>query len=175
MTSSTLATSFPGMSILEQTPSVLRNLLKNATREEFDWQPSPSRWSISMVLAHLANVEVRGFTSRFTAIVAQDNPRLAVYDQTDLFQDGRKFDGVAELDTFERARLETLAWLRPLPDSVVTRTGRHEQIGVISFGQLLHELAFHDLGHIRQIIELYRSRVFYPRMGAFQDYYKINP
>ncbi len=29
------------------------------------------------------------------------------------------------------------------------------------FAQLLNEFAFHDLGHIRQVMELYRSHVFY--------------
>jgi hypothetical protein len=39
----------------------------------------------------------------------------------------------------------------------------------------LNESAFHDLGHIRQVMELYRSHVFYPEMGAYRGYYKINP
>ncbi len=175
MTTSSLAASFPGMSILEQTPTVLSNLLTNATRDALDWRPSPDRWSISMVLAHLADVEVHGFTSRFTAIASQDDPLLPVYDQMALFQEEKRFDGRAELAAFEHMRRETLAWLNQLPSSVEMRTGRHEQLGVISFGQLLHELAFHDLGHIRQVIELYRSCIFYPNMGVFQSYYKINP
>jgi hypothetical protein len=33
--------------------------------------------------------------------------------------------------------------------------------------QLLNEFAFHD-GHIRQVLELYRSHVLYPEMGAYQ-------
>lgn len=171
----TLADSFAGMSILEQTPAVLRNLLKDAARGALDWQPSPDRWSISMVLAHLADVEVHGFTARFTSIASQDNPLLPVYDQMALFQGRKNFDGLAELDTFERTRRQTIAWLDPLPASVAARTGRHEELGVISFGQLLNELAFHDLGHIRQVLELYRSHAFYPHMGAFQTYYKISP
>ena len=46
---------------------------------------------------------------------------------------------------------------------------------MITFAQLLNEFVFHDLGHIRQIMELYRSHAFYPNMGVFQSYYKINP
>jgi hypothetical protein len=30
-------------------------------------------------------------------------------------------------------------------------------------------------GHIRQIMELYRAHAFYPEMGVFKNYYKINP
>lgn len=56
---SILAT-FPGASILRQTPGTLRLLIANATTEDMDWQPEPDRWSINMVLAHLADVELKG-------------------------------------------------------------------------------------------------------------------
>jgi len=76
---------------------------------------------------------------------------------------------------FERLRRETLIWLESLPASIGQRTGRHEELGPLTFDQLLNEFAFHDLGHIRQIIELYRSHAFFPQMGVFQSYYKISP
>jgi DinB superfamily len=166
---------FPGMQILEKTPNTLRSLLANATKDELDWQPSIDRWSISMVLAHLAEVELNGFMSRFRAMAEQDNPLLPAYDQLALFRSRRDFDGLAELNMFEQERNDTLKWLNTLPDSAGARTGQHEELGVISFSQLLNEFAFHDLGHIRQIIELYRSHAFYPHMGVFRSYYKINP
>ena len=175
MASATIALIFPGTRVLEQTPVTLRALLAKATTEELDWQPSRERWSISMVLAHLADVEVKGFVSRFRAIAAEENPVLPAYDQLALFRLVTKFAGMAELDKFERQRLDTLAWLASLPPSVGPRTGRHEQLGPLTFDQLLHEFAFHDLGHIRQIMELYRSHAFFPKMGVFQSYYKINP
>ena len=175
MATHTTGFSVPALQILEQTPRTLRSLLANATRDEFDWQPGVDRWSIGMVLAHLAEVEMNGFVSRFRAMAEQDNPRLPVYDQLALFRSERSFDGQAKLALFEQERSETLTWLKTLPESVGARTGQHEELGVISFGQLLHEFAFHDLGHIRQILELYRSRAFYPHMGGFQSYYKINP
>jgi len=166
---------FAGMGILEETPNILRSLLAGASTDDLDWQPTADRWSISMVLAHLAEVELNGFLSRFRAIAEQDNPLLPVYDQLALFRSGGNFDGRVELNTFERERNDTVKWLKTLPESVSARTGRHEELGVITFGQLLHEFAFHDLGHIRQIVELYRSHAFYPHMGGFRGYYKINP
>jgi DinB superfamily len=175
MAATSIAPTFHGIHILEQTPATLRSLLTNATKDDLNWQPSPERWSISMVLAHLAGVELAGFVSRFRAMAAQDGAFLPAYDQLALFQTGAKFDGRAELDRFERQRSETLTWLKSLPASVGDRQGRHEQLGVLSFWQLLNEFAFHDLGHIRQIMELYRSHAFYPNMGVFQSYYKINP
>jgi len=175
MAAGTILLAFPGTRILRQTPDILRSLLANATAEDLDWQPVPDRWSINMVLAHLASVEIKGFVNRFRAIVEQDNPFLPSYDQLDQFRAAKKFDGRAELSTFEHERRDTLAWLDSLPSSVGVRTGRHEELGVLSFDQLLNEFAFHDLGHIRQVIELYRSHAFYPNMGVFQSYYKIHP
>ena len=170
-----MALEFSGIHILKQTPAILRSLLANATQDDLNWQPSPDRWSISMVLAHLNDVEVKGFVSRFRAIAEQDEPVLPAYDQLALFRSGKQFDGLAELGEFERERQATLVLLESLPESVCDRTGNHEKFGVIRFGELLNEFAFHDLGHIRQVIELYRSYAFYPNMGFFQTYYKINP
>jgi hypothetical protein len=175
MAADTILTTFPGARILRQTPNILRSLLASAAPDDMDWQPSPDRWSINMVLAHLASVELKGFVSRFRAIAEQDNPFLPSYDQLDQFRSATKFDGRVELSTFEHERRDTLAWLDSLPVSVGVRTGRHEELGVLSFNQLLNEFAFHDLGHIRQAIELYRSHAFYPNMGVFQSYYKIHP
>lgn len=175
MAATSIAVTFRGFHILEQTPGTLRSLLTNATKDDLDWLPSPERWSINMVLAHLADVELKGFVSRFRAMSAEDNAFLPAYDQLALFEAGAKFDGLAELDRFEHQRSETLTWLRSLPASIGERQGRHEQFGVLSFWQLLNEFAFHDLGHIRQIVELYRSHAFYPNMGVFQSYYRINP
>ncbi len=171
-----LASSFPGWAVLEQTPGVLGGLLANATGDDLAWQPSPDRWSIAMVLAHLADVEEKGFLSRFRAIASEDQPFLPAYDQLAQFRSGGHFDARRELDSFTRQRERSLAWLTSQPSTVRDRTGRHEKFGVLSFDQLLHEFAFHDLGHIRQIIELYRSHALYPHMGAaFQAYYAINP
>jgi DinB superfamily len=175
MSAGTILATFPGTQILQHTPDVLHSLLASAANEHLDWQPASDRWSISMVLAHLADVELKAFVSRFRAIAEQDNPFLPSYDQLEQFRSGGKFDGRAELTAFEHRRRDTLAWLDSLPASVGGRTGQHEELGVLSFNQLLNEFAFHDLGHIRQIAELYRAHAFYPNMGAFQSYYKIKP
>lgn len=76
------------MRVLDQTSATLRTLLANATAEDHDWQPSRERWSINMVLAHLADVEINGFVSRFRAVAREENPILSAYDQLALFSLG---------------------------------------------------------------------------------------
>jgi len=161
--------------VLEQTPGVLRSLLSAATQEDWNWQSAPDRWSITMILAHLRDVEIAGFRSRFHAMLEQEKPFLPSYDQLALFQKSTSFHGPAELAAFERERKVTLDWLKKLPPEAAGRTGRHQQLGEISVAELLNEFAFHDLGHIRQVAEVYRSHAFYPRMGGFRSYYQIHP
>ena len=161
--------------VLEQTPGVLRSLLGAATEEDWNWQPAPDRWSIAMVLAHLHDVEGSGFRSRFYAMLENDKPFLPSYDQLALFRNGASFNGLGELAAFERERKITLDWLKKLPAVAARRTGRHQQLGEISVEELLNEFAFHDLGHTRQVAEVYRSHAFYPRMGGFRSYYQIHP
>jgi hypothetical protein len=76
---------------------------------------------------------------------------------------------------FEEERGQTLALLEGMPHGAGERSGRHAELGAITVAQLLNEFAFHDLGHIRQVTELYRAHVFYPEMGAYRGYYKIDP
>ena len=176
MTHDSVLSSFSGAAVLDTTPIVIRSILDRATDEELAWRPEDGRWSIAMVLAHMADVEANGFQGRFRALASTDDPFLRIYDQHALFAAGAHFDGRKSLEAFETQREETIDLLRSLPPAVMERHGRHEELGQrISFGELLHELAFHDLGHIRQIAELYRSRAFYPRMGAFRNYYQIHP
>ena len=161
--------------ILRQTPGVLRNLLFLATREQFDWRPSSERWSIGMVLAHLAHVEVSGFRDRFRAMLGEERPLLPGYDQWALFRAGTEFDPYAEMARFEEERGDTLTLLEAMPEGAGERAGEHAELGTITIAELVNEFAFHDLGHIRQVMELYRAHVFYPEMGVYQGYYKINP
>src|SRR5215471_20179763 len=105
----------PALSVLKNTPGILRTLLAPVTPEQMAWQPNAERWSINMVLAHLHHVEVNCFRSRFSAMVNEDSPLLPSYDQLALFHSGQKFRGSDELAAFDRERAETLAWLETLP------------------------------------------------------------
>jgi hypothetical protein len=168
-------TELPAFSVLKTTPGILRTLLAPVTPEQMAWQPNTERWSINMVLAHLHHVEIHCFRSRFRAMVDEDSPLLPSYDQLALFGSGQKFRGPEELAAFERERSQTLTWLEALPPAALDRKGMHQELGPLTVRELLHEFAFHDLGHIRQIAELYRANAFYPKMGSFQKYYEVHP
>src|SRR5215472_1460965 len=170
------ADTLPGLAVLEQTPIIIEKIIWAANEDQLRWKPSMDRWSIGEVLAHLADVEVVGFRERVQQMLEQKNPALRAYDQNAAYQSG-KYAGKARehLKQFCHERDRTLSWLRYVPIEAMGRTGEHEEAGKVTVGQVLNEWACHDLGHIRQIAELYRARAFYPSIGALQRYYSLKP
>ncbi|HXW57284.1 MAG TPA: DinB family protein [Candidatus Cybelea sp.] len=166
----------PGIAVLEQTPIIIEKIVFAATDEQMQWKPAMDRWSISEVLAHLADAEVVAFRERVRAMMEKDNPPLEGYDQMAAYAAGKYVGkGRENLKRFCHERDRSLSFLRYVSSSVLGRKGQHAKIGPITIGQVMNEWAFHDLGHIRQIAELYRSRAFYPYSGPFQQFYTIRP
>ena len=167
----------PGIAVLEQSPIIIEKIVHLATGDQLHWKPAENRWSISEVLAHLADAEVLGFRERVEKMVQNESPALEPYDQEAAYAEGRYSSkkAIENLHLFCHERDRSLSFLRYLPSTAASRSGRHGKIGTITVGQLMNEWAFHDLGHIRQISELLRSRAFFPYIGPFQQYYSIRP
>jgi hypothetical protein len=167
----------PGIGTLETTPEILRALFAGVTEEQTYWKPSPDRWSIAEVMEHLSHVEAHGFRVRAELMVNEENPSFEPYDQEALAAAGQYSGRNVEdsFDHFEEQREDNLTWLTSLPARVAGRTGMHQELGKITLAELLNEWAFHDLGHVRQIAEIVRAVAYYPNMGPFVKYYKINP
>lgn len=166
----------PEIAILEQSPIIIEKILMAAGPHDLHWKPAAHRWSIGEVLGHLVDVEklMRG---RVQKMAQEDNPAIEPYDQEQVAATGKYAEKPALefLHEFCHERDRSVSWLRYAYPAAGARTGRHAEIGAITVAQMVNEWAFHDLGHIRQISELYRARAFWPRLGAAQQYYKIAP
>jgi hypothetical protein len=166
----------PAISLLEKTPVLFETMLRDLSGELLHWKPAADRWSISEVLAHLSAQE-HVYAERALRIVAEDSPTLQKYDQTGASTRGDYSRGSAgeHLAHFTRTRRCTLALLKGLPSSAGARPAVHSELGAITFSQMLNEWASHDLGHLRQIAELYRAHAFHPYSGPFQAYSNPKP
>jgi hypothetical protein len=164
------------LSLLEKTPMVYETLLRDLPADLLQWKPGPDRWSISEVLAHLAGTE-KMFSERVGRIMAEDSPSLQRYEQPGPSEASAYSRGLAaeHLARFTAARRAVVAFLKSFPASAGARTAKHSEIGVITLSQMLNEWASHDLGHLRQIAELYRARAFHPHAGPFQKYSNPKP
>lgn len=166
----------PAIALLEKTPRLLETLLGDLPGELLHWKPAPDRWSISEVLAHLVALE-QVYAERALRMVAEDSPAITKYDQAGAAARGEYSRGSAgeNLALFTRTRRSSLALLVGLPASAGSRTGIHSELHTITLAQMLNEWASHDLGHLRQIAELYRARAFHPHSGPFMKYSNPKP
>jgi hypothetical protein len=160
------------IALLEKTPVLFETLLGELPRELMQWKPAPDRWSISEVLAHLADSE-RVLSGRARRLFEENSPALREYKQPA----GGYAQGCApeHLACFAAMRRETLTFLKAIPAAAGARTGSHSVIGPITLAEMLNEWASHDLGHLRQIAELYRAHAFHPYAGPFQRYSNPKP
>ena len=161
------------ISLLERMPGILEQLLHDASHEVLHWKPAPERWSIQEVLAHLAVIE-QIYSERVRRILMEEDPPLARYvapSESEVQQKTAR----QHLEHFIALCRAHVVFLHTVPAAAASRTGRHYEMGLISVSQLLHELANHDLGHLRQLAELYRANAFYPHAGPFQRFSHPKP
>lgn len=165
----------PAIALLEKTPKILETMLCDLSGELLHWKPAADRWSISEVLAHLSDLE-QLYAERSRQMVSENYPDLPKYDQAKSpGGDYSRGSAGEHLAHFVRARRVSTAFLKGLPASAAERTGIHSELGSVTLAQMLNEWASHDLGHIRQIAELYRAHAFHPYAGPFQKYSNPRP
>jgi len=160
--------------ILSSTPEKLRRELRDFSPREMKEPPAPGKWSVQVILAHLADAERLGMRDRVEAIVTEDRPVFEPFDQEkrviELHYD--RIDPRVSLASLTRQRRANVKWLRKLRPAQLRRVGVHKTVGEVSALDFLYEWAFHDLGHLKQILEVKRYAL-YPRMGNMQKFYQF--
>ena len=163
------------LEVLATTPEKLRKEISTLSRRGMRARPAPQKWSVREVVAHLDDVEEIGMRSRVAAMIEQDNPSLPPVDEKAraIEMHYEKKDPLRTLAHFATQRRGNVKWLRTLRPAQLKRKGHHQTIGEISVEELVTEWAFHDLGHIKQILEIKRYRL-YPRIGNMRAFYKLS-
>lgn len=160
--------------ILASTPEKLRRELRDLSPREMKKRPAPGKWSVQEILAHLVDVERVGMRDRVEAIVTQERPVLEPFDQekraVQMHYD--RTDPRKSLASLTRQRRANVKWLRKLRLAQLRREGVHKKVGEVSALEFLYEWAFHDLGHLKQILEVKRYAL-YPQMGNMQKFYQF--
>jgi hypothetical protein len=166
----------PCLEMLENTPEILRDLMCELSAEDARWKPAPDRFSVAEVLAHLSHAEGHCYGARIDRFLKQgDNPSIEPYDPQDYLEIYRAADPEDSLDHFEDQRQTNLDLLCDLPAEAANRRAKHLRAGEITLGEMLHEWALHDLGHVRQVAELVRARKYLAGAGPFAQYYPLKP
>lgn len=163
------------VAILASTPEKLKREIASMSLQEMNKRPAADKWSVREVLAHLDDIEEIGMRARVAAMIERDNPILPSIDQEKRAGEmnyNRK-DPRKSLASFARQRQANVKWLNKLRPAQLKRGGRHQKAGEISVEELVTEWAFHDLGHLKQILEIKRYAL-YPRIGNMRAFYRLS-
>ena len=160
--------------IISTTPEKIRREFAEMSLLEMKTRPAPGESSAQEIIGHLDDVEYHGFRARIEAMLKTRNPVLPRFDQESRVAKMRydRKDPRRTLDSLARQRRANVRWLRNLRPAQLKRTGTHAEAGKMRADEFVYEWAFHDLGHLRQILEIKR-RALFPSIGNMRKYYRL--
>jgi hypothetical protein len=140
------------VAILAAWPRKYAALVKGASKRALSRRPLPDKWSVTEILAHLADVElVQGF--RIRMILGAPGTPLQGFDQDAWAREGgyASHDPALSLATYLALRKRTLALLRGLSKEQWDRHGMHAERGKETVRRVTEMMAGHDINHERQV------------------------
>jgi hypothetical protein len=161
--------------ILASTPDKLKREIASMSSQEMKRRPAANKWSVQEVLAHMDDIEEIGMRARVAALIETDDPILLPIDQEKRAEEMKynRINPLKSLAGLARQRQANVKWLNRLRPAQQKRRGTHQEVGVISVEELVTEWALHDLGHIKQILEIKRYAL-YPRIGNMRAFYRLS-
>ncbi|MBY0497318.1 MAG: DinB family protein [Cyanobacteria bacterium] len=144
--------------VLRDTPGALARTVATLTPEKIRRREAPGKWSVGMVLRHLADTDVV-WGWRLRLILAQDRPTITGFDQ-DQWADRLDYasaDPNESLETFAVLRRDNLRLIEHATPEDLNRVGVHAERGDESAGHLVRLYAGHDLMHLAQIDRIARA------------------
>jgi hypothetical protein len=140
------------LAVQAATAKTLDRLIAGASSERLRARPAPGKWSVSEIIAHLADGEiVGGFRMRF--ILGAPGAPIVAYDQDKWVTSGHydKRDPRKSLEQFRVVRDANLALLESLEPDQWQHYGIHSERGQESIELIVRMFAGHDINHLLQI------------------------
>jgi hypothetical protein len=140
------------LAVQAATARKLQRLIKGVPVARLRKRPAPEKWSVSEIVAHLADAEIVG-SFRMRLILGSPGTPVLAYDQTRWVASGHydKRDPRASVELFRVLREANLALLRSLTREQWEHYGMHSERGRESIERTVRMFAGHDLNHLQQI------------------------
>lgn len=134
------------------TASKLKKLTQGLTTKQLKWRPEPAKWSISEIIAHLADTEIV-FSWRMRSVIGENGITIQPFDQ-DCWASVFKYqdrDARRSLALFRVLRENNLEMLAEIPRETWENYGVHLERGKESIAHLARLFAGHDTNHVLQV------------------------
>lgn len=161
--------------ILERTPMVLKELLKDIGEEWIMGNEGPDTFSPFDVVGHLIHGEKTDWATRAKIILEQGTSvPFTPWDRFAQFEESRGKNMTELLVNFAAARAANVAWLRSLnlSEEDLDKKGIHPTLGEVTLRNLLSTWVAHDLTHIAQITRV-MAKQYVENMGPWPEFFRI--
>ena len=143
------------LAVQAATPKKLARLIKGVPTAKLRKRPAPEKWSVSEILAHLADAElVGGFRMRL--ILGAPGTPIMAFDQDSWVSSGHyeKRDPRKSVEQFRVIREANVALLKSLKPDQWKHYGMHSERGQESIEHIVRMFAGHDINHLRQVEQI---------------------
>jgi len=135
--------------VLETTPLRWLQLASMLPPELLQRKPAPKEWSAYDCLRHIVDTERSVFPPRVGYLMRGEDFPAFNPDEEGKGR-GRDLPPIELAAEFARLRAESLALLSKVGEGDLKRTARHQELGTVTLGEMIHEWAGHDLMHTVQ-------------------------
>ena len=130
----------------------LERLVRGVPASRLRKRPAPDKWSVSEILAHLADAEIV-VAWRIRSILGAPGTPIQAYDQDAWATAGNytKRESRKSIEQFRAMRDANLAFYKSLRPEQWKQSGMHAERGEESIERVARMIAGHDINHILQI------------------------
>ena len=146
------------LEVLTATPRQVAALLKGVTKSRLGKRPAPGKWSVTEILAHMADTEiVQGF--RLRLIMGSNGTPVQGFDQDAwaTYSEYAQHDPALSLEAFRVVRERTVRLLKSVPRSLWDNYGMHSERGKETVARVTEMMAGHDINHAAQIRQILKA------------------
>lgn len=135
--------------VLETTPQRWIQLASMLPPDLFQRKPAPKEWSAYDCLRHIVDTERSVFPARVGYLLRGED--FPAYHPEKEGKERKSTPTPVELaGEFAQLRTGSLALLSKVNEDDLSRTSRHQELGMVTLGEMIHEWAGHDLMHTVQ-------------------------
>jgi uncharacterized damage-inducible protein DinB len=141
---------------IERGPATIAAAVQGASPAALRYRPSPQKWCILEIVAHLADVELV-YGHRLRQALAEPKPNFATMDQEAWAANLGYTDIPVEdsLEAFRVARKANVRLLRRISEADLSKGGFHPELkSVHTIADLIQRMIKHDPNHLGQIERL---------------------
>lgn len=146
--------------VLRGTVRKLKRLLGKATPAKMNQRPAADKWSIAMILAHLAESELV-LSYRLRMVLGSNGTAIQAFDQNRWQRNAGYLskDPQKTIKLLETLRANNIALLKSISKEQWSNFGIHEERGKETVSQMVAMVAGHDVNHVRQVEAILKAKV----------------